>query len=133
MIELKKRYSAGKFLKTMILEERGLTQKWLAQKIGCAERKISEICNSKRRITSSFALELEKVFGISAEFWVSMQSKWDVFVDRQRKKEVFLVPSLTLPPSKPRPRTAVMASSAAGRNNKQTMATRRMATRKKRS
>ena len=43
MIELKKRYSAGKFLKTMILEERGLTQKWLAQKIGCAERKISEI------------------------------------------------------------------------------------------
>ena len=39
MIELKKRYSAGKFLKTMILEERGLTQKWLAQKIGRAERK----------------------------------------------------------------------------------------------
>ena len=86
MIELKKRYSAGKFLKTMILEERGLTQKWLAQKIGRAERKISEICNNKRRITASCALELEKVFGLSAEFWMSMQSKWDVFVTRQEKK-----------------------------------------------
>ena len=40
MIEIKARYSAGEFLKTMILEERNLTQKWLALEIGCAERKI---------------------------------------------------------------------------------------------
>ena len=123
MIELKKRYSAGKFLKTMILEERGLTQKWLAQKIGCAERKISEICNNKRRITASFALELEKVFGVSAEFWMSMQSKWDVFVARQEKEEVPLMPSSILLPLKSRPESVVMASSS----------TRRTATRKKRS
>jgi addiction module HigA family antidote len=73
MIELKVRYSAGDFLKTMVLEERGLTQKWLANEIGCAERKISEICNNKRGISASFALSLEKVFGISAEMWVTMQ------------------------------------------------------------
>ena len=60
MIELKVRYSAGEFLKTIVLEERGLTQKWLAEKIGCAERKVSEICNNKRRISASFAIELEK-------------------------------------------------------------------------
>ncbi len=40
MIEV--RQSAGDFLKVMILDERGLTQKWLAEEIGCAERKISE-------------------------------------------------------------------------------------------
>ncbi len=73
------RQSAGEFLKVMILEERGLTQKWLAEEIGCAERKISEICNCKRGISASFAIELEKVFGISAEFWVTIQAKWDLY------------------------------------------------------
>ena len=43
MIEIQNRHSAGEFLKTMILEERGLTQKWLAEQINCSERKISEI------------------------------------------------------------------------------------------
>ncbi len=84
MIELKVRYSAGEFLKTMVLEERGLTQKWLAEKIGCAERKISEICNNKRGISASFAIQLEKVFGISAETWVTMQAKWDLYLIRQK-------------------------------------------------
>lgn len=83
MIELAVRHSAGDFLKTMILEERGLSQKWLAKKIGCAERKISEICNDKRGISAAFAIELEKVFGISAEFWVTMQAKWDLYNARQ--------------------------------------------------
>ncbi len=78
MIEIKVRHSAGEFLKTMILDERGLTQKWLAGEIGCAERKISEICNNKRGMSAKFALELEKVFGISAEFWVTMQAKWEL-------------------------------------------------------
>ena len=84
MIELKVRYSAGEFLKIIILEERGLTQKWLAEKIGCAERKISEICNNKRRVSASFAIELEKVFGISAETWVTMQARWDLYMTRQK-------------------------------------------------
>lgn len=83
MIELKIRYSAGEFLKTMVLEERGLTQKWLAQEIGCAERKISEICNNKRGISASFALDLERVFGISAEMWVTMQAKWELYLARE--------------------------------------------------
>ena len=50
----------------------------------CAKRKISEICNNKRGISARFALELERVFGISAEFWVTMQAKWDVFNERQK-------------------------------------------------
>ena len=79
MIELAIRHSAGEFLKIMILEERGLTQKWLAEEIGCAERKISEICNDKRGISAAFAIELEKAFGISAEVWVTMQAKWDLY------------------------------------------------------
>jgi antitoxin HigA-1 len=84
MIDLKVRYSAGEFLKTMVLEERGLTQKWLAEELGCAERKISEICNNKRGISADFALQLEKVFGISAEMWVTMQAKWELYNARQK-------------------------------------------------
>ena len=68
----------------MILEERGLTQKWLASEIGCAERKISEICNNKRGMTAAFALQLEAVFDISAEFWVTMQAKWELQVEREK-------------------------------------------------
>lgn len=84
MIELKHRLSAGEFLKTMVLAERGLAQKWLAKEIGCAERKISEICNNKRGLSPQFALELEKVFGISAELWVTMQAKWELQVAREK-------------------------------------------------
>ncbi len=84
MIELKSRYSAGEFLKIMILDERGLTQKWLAREIGCAERKVSEICNNKRGISATFALELERVLGISAEFWVTMQAKWELHQAREK-------------------------------------------------
>ena len=84
MIEIKHRNSPGEFLKVMILEERGLTQKWLAEEIGCAERKISEICNNKRGISPSFAIQLETVFGISAEFWVTMQAKWDLQQAREK-------------------------------------------------
>lgn len=83
MVELKIRYSPGDFLKTMVLAERGLTQKWLAKKIGCAERKISEICNNRRGISADFALQLEEVFGISAEFWVTMQAKWELYMARK--------------------------------------------------
>ena len=84
MIEMKVRYSAGEFLKTMILEERGLTQKWLAEELGCAERKISEICNNKRGVSAEFAIKLEKVFGISAEMWVTMKAKWELYQARQK-------------------------------------------------
>ena len=84
MVDLNIRYSAGEFLKIMILQERGLTQRWLADEVGCAERKISEICNNKRGITADFALELEKVLGISAEFWVTMQAKWELHLARQK-------------------------------------------------
>lgn len=84
MIEIKHRSSAGEFLKVMVLDERGLTQKWLAEEIGCAERKISEICNNKRGISPSFAIQLETVFGISAEFWVTMQAKWDLQQEREK-------------------------------------------------
>ena len=84
MIEIKNRKSAGEFLKVMILDERGHTQKWLANELNCAERKISEICNNKRGMSAVFALQLESVFGISAEFWVTMQAKWELQVERDK-------------------------------------------------
>ncbi len=84
MIDINSRLSAGEFLKTMVLEERGLSQKWLASEVGCAERKISEICNNKRGVSAMFALQLEKVFEISAEFWVTMQAKYELQVARDK-------------------------------------------------
>ena len=47
-------------------------------------KKNSEICNNKRGISADFALQLEKVFGISAEMWVTMQAEWELYNARQK-------------------------------------------------
>jgi len=59
-----------------------LTQTKLAQKLGCTQVKISEIINGKRSITPQFALQLEAVFEIDAEIWVSLQGQFDVWQAR---------------------------------------------------
>jgi len=68
------------------LEARGMTQKELADRTGRPEQKISEIINGKKSITHDTALELEKVLGISAEFWVSLESSYQLTKARLREK-----------------------------------------------
>ena len=42
--------------------------------LGARKEKFLKICNNKRGMSAKFVLDLEKVFGISAEFWVTMQA-----------------------------------------------------------
>jgi len=63
-----------------------MTQKELADRTGRPEQKISEIINGKKSITHDTALELEKVLGISAEFWVNLEASYQLTKARLREK-----------------------------------------------
>jgi addiction module HigA family antidote len=73
----------GKVLSEIYMAEMGLNQTDLAKRCGCSPRKINEIVNAKRGISSSFAITLEAVLGTSAEMWVRMQAEHDLWTARQ--------------------------------------------------
>jgi addiction module HigA family antidote len=68
------------------LEARGMTQKELADRTGRPEQKISEIINGKKSITHDTALELEKVLGVSADFWVNLEASYQLTRARLRER-----------------------------------------------
>ncbi len=74
----------GKVLSTIYLSEMGINQTQLAKMIGCSHRKVNEIVNEKRGISSAFALDLERVLKTSAEMWVRMQAEYDLWLVRKK-------------------------------------------------
>ncbi len=68
------------------LESRGdLNQKELARLLDVKPSFINEIIKGKRNLTADYALLLEGVFGITAEYWMNFQTQYDV--DKSRIKE----------------------------------------------
>ena len=74
----------GKVIREEFVERLGLTQSELAKQLNCRFAKINEILNEKRSITPNFALQLEKVLGLPAEVWMSLQAEYDLWKERQR-------------------------------------------------
>lgn len=66
------------------LEARNLTQSSFAIKIGIYPSHFSDVLKGKRRLNASLALKLEKELGISADFWVGLQSDYELSVERQK-------------------------------------------------
>lgn len=60
------------------IEGFGITQHKLAVSIGVPPRRINEIVHGKRGITADTALRLAKYFGNSPEFWINLQSHYDL-------------------------------------------------------
>ena len=76
----------GRVLAEIYMQELGLNQTRLAEKLGCAHRKINEIINGKRGITPDFALDLEAVIGTKPDMWVAMQAAWDLYQAKQKRR-----------------------------------------------
>jgi addiction module HigA family antidote len=57
----------------------------LADAIHVPYQRINEIINRRRGITPSTALRLAKYFGTSADFWLNLQMRWDIY--RSQKNE----------------------------------------------
>jgi HTH-type transcriptional regulator/antitoxin HigA len=64
------------------LEARSMTQRALAQLIGRPEQTVSEIVRGKKGITAETALQLAAAFGTSAEFWMNLQSTYELTLAR---------------------------------------------------
>ncbi len=76
----------GEMLKEEFLAEYGLSQNRLAKAIGISPNRITDIVNNRRRITADTALRLSLYFGNSAEFWMNLQSHYDLKLARRNLK-----------------------------------------------
>ena len=62
------------------LKEMGITQHKLAVSIGVPPRRINEIVHGKRAVTADTALRLAKFFEMSPQFWLGLQTQYDLDV-----------------------------------------------------
>ena len=79
----------GDMLLAEFLEPMGITQRELAEAIHVPYQRVNEIVNKKRGITPSTALRLARFFGMSEDFWLSLQLRWDLYKARKAEaKEI---------------------------------------------
>jgi addiction module HigA family antidote len=75
----------------MLLEEflrpMGITQRQLADEIHVPYQRINEIINGRRGMTPSTALRLSKFFGVSPDFWMNLQLRWDLYFARESETD----------------------------------------------
>ena len=76
----------GEMLKEEFLAEYSLSQNQLAKAIGISPNRIAEIVNNRRRITADTALRLSLYFGNSPEFWMNLQTHYDLKLARRNLK-----------------------------------------------
>jgi addiction module HigA family antidote len=68
----------GEILSEEFLAPLGISQSRIARDISVPPRRINEICLGKRAITPDTALRLGRFFGMSAEFWMTLQQRYDL-------------------------------------------------------
>ena len=77
----------GEMLLEEFLSPMGLTQRDLADSIHVPYQRVNEIINERRGITPSTALRLAKFFGMSADFWMNLQLRWDLYLVQQAERD----------------------------------------------
>lgn len=77
----------GEMLIEEFLTPMGITQKDLANSIHVPYQRINKIINNKRGVTPSTALRLAKFFGVSEDFWMNIQMRWDLYNARQAEEK----------------------------------------------
>ena len=77
----------GEMLLEEFLKPMGLTQRELAAAIRVPYQRVNEIINGRRGITPSTALRLAKFFGVSPDFWMNVQLRWDLYFAKQSEAD----------------------------------------------
>jgi addiction module HigA family antidote len=72
----------GEILQEEFLTSLGVSQYRLANDIGVPPRRINEIVLGKRGITADTALRLGRYFGTSPQFWMNLQARYDLEMQR---------------------------------------------------
>ena len=73
----------GEILLEDFLKPMNISQYYVAQSIGVPPRRINEIVQGKRRITADTALRLGRFFSMESQFWMNLQSRYDLEVARE--------------------------------------------------
>ena len=74
----------GEILLEEFLEPMGISQYRLAKATSVPARRINEIVHGKRSITADTALRLSRYFGMSDRFWMNLQSRYDIELEKDR-------------------------------------------------
>lgn len=75
------------------LEEIGMTAKKLADVLEVPSNRLYQILGGKRNITADTALRLSRYFGTSPEFWMNLQTAYDIDLALQQSgKEIQRIP-----------------------------------------
>ena len=78
----------GEMLLEEFLSPMGISQRDLADHIHVPYQRVNEIINGRRGITPSTALRLAKFFEMSADFWMNLQLRWDLYFAQQHENKV---------------------------------------------
>lgn len=68
----------GEILKEEFLDPMGLRQREIAERMNVTEQRINELVNGKRGVTPETAILLSRVLGTTAEFWMNLQTAFDL-------------------------------------------------------
>lgn len=77
----------GEILLEEFLEPMQISQYRLAKDINVPPRRINEIVLGKRAITPDTALRLSLYFGLSERFWMNLQTRYDLEVEKDRSQK----------------------------------------------
>lgn len=77
----------GEILMEEFLEPMELSQYRVAKDIGVPPIRINEIVHGKRAVTADTALRLARYFGTSDRFWMNLQIRYDLEVEKDRLGE----------------------------------------------
>ena len=77
----------GEILLEEFMGPLGLSQYRVAKDIGVHPRRINEIVHGKRSVTADTALRLSRYFGTSERFWLNLQARYDLEVEKDRLGE----------------------------------------------
>jgi addiction module HigA family antidote len=77
----------GEVLKEEFLVPLGFSINKLALDLHIAPSRVSMIVNQRRSITAETAMRLDRYFGTSAEFWLNLQSRYDLLRAKQEREK----------------------------------------------
>ena len=77
----------GEILLEEFLKPMGISQYRLAKDISVPPRRINEIVHGKRGISADTSLRLERYFGLSEGFWLRLQARYDLEVEKDRLED----------------------------------------------
>ena len=77
----------GEILLEEFLKPMGISQYRLAKDVSVPPRRINEIVHGKRGVSADTSLRLERYFGLSEGFWLRLQGRYDLEVEKDRLED----------------------------------------------